>query len=434
MEKIGIIAEFNPFHKGHDYLLGTAHDIFPQAAVIVAMSGDFTQTGEAAIVSKHSRAKMAVQNGADLVIEIPVCGCTASAREFARTGVALLKKAGVKTLVFACEDPDKELIMLCASTLNKEDDTYTFTLKNALKAGDSFPVARAKALTKSLSSDNEAEYDLSKISDFLSKSNNILAVEYARAVLYFDNNMDIYPIERKESIHNDSEAAVTSEGIVSAAAIRTYIEEAVIPDHDEKTDRIKAADMLQNVMPVTASNMMTEDLSENEFVFTKDFDLLLHAALLANDDYTVFDDCNESLSNKIKNEVNNYRSISSFADSLKSKDITRTHIMRVLIHILLGIKADDTKALRSLSYAPYMRILASTGKGKELLSSIKENAGILLFMSPGEIKRDENNAWDIPDEVSRLLSLDIRSSDLHRAAMTARCHHSIPNEFTRKTE
>ena len=195
MHITGIIAEYNPFHNGHNYHLETAKKLSGADYVIVVMSPDFVQRGEPSIFDKYIRTEMALLSGADLVLELPVCYATGSAEYFAEGGVSLLDSLGVvDTLCFGGESEDLSLFLYLAGTLHNETDDFKSRLQSCLKQGLTFPQARCAALEETQDIIPDAS-----LQSFLSSPNNILGTEYCRAILKTDSSIRPLPVLRKGS-------------------------------------------------------------------------------------------------------------------------------------------------------------------------------------------------------------------------------------------
>ena len=178
MKVVGIVAEYNPFHNGHMYQMRKVKEETGADYVVVAMSGNFLQRGVPALCDKFIRTEMALQCGADLVIEIPTLWATASAEYYAHAGVSLLAATGIVThLAFGAETDDLDALLEISSVLKEEPDVYRAVLSNSIRTGNSFPVARKNALTTTLPHFKKEELD-----DILDNPNNILALEYLKAI------------------------------------------------------------------------------------------------------------------------------------------------------------------------------------------------------------------------------------------------------------
>lgn len=217
MRVVGIIAEFNPFHKGHKYLVDQVKHRLEPDAIIAVMSGNFVQRGEPAMWNKWVRARSAIENGIDLVFELPVCFATNSGEEFARGAIRTLKGLGVVTdLAFGSETGDKEGLENMAACLSSEDNSFSTHIKEALKTGLSYPAAYEKAF--------QIRFGEDPLSGAILKGpNDILALEYLKQNQLQDAKFNAFPIQRKGVGHDCGD---TLEMYASASVIRKQIKQA----------------------------------------------------------------------------------------------------------------------------------------------------------------------------------------------------------------
>ncbi len=420
MKKVGIIAEFNPFHNGHKYIIEHAKKELGADQVIIAMSGDFTQSGMPGVISKYERAKMAISGGADLVLCMPAVASSASAETFARCGVATLARAGVDTILFGAETDDLSLFEQISHVLSEEPSEYLDVLIERLRSGESFPAARETALISYF----EGKIMASIISDFLSHPNNILGIEYAKAVMKWELPIELHPTIRQYSDHHDDLPVAKGEKkMASGRAIRKIL---------TKKPYSFVKKQLISLMPILAASSLVELFQSDMILFEDDLNLMLHQRLISIDDFSMFLDCSEDLSNRILNLRDEYTGISSFAELLKTKDITLTRITRVLNHILLGITSQDATYLEEHDYLPYIHILAASATGKEHLSDLKSDDGLRVFASINELREMGRISADIPADIIRLLTLDVYAADIWRIAVTSKCKKPLPTEYTRR--
>ncbi len=391
MKVSGVITEYNPFHKGHRYQLDRIRKVTGCDYIIVVMSGDFVQRGLPAFSDKYSRAQMALSEGADLVVELPCRYATASAEFFARGGVDLLAACGlVDTLCFGMESINSGLsdavleVMTSDKSRILQDRTLEF-----LKEGLSYPAAREKALGQLL------DYPAEEIHDFLSSPNNILALEYEKALAC--HPMKSCPILRVGSGYHDTESA---EIFASASFLRK--------EYQDKRN----LDALAGFIPDSALGILKEySLTHNMEIHDIFSKLVFHKLLMLKDSgYTAYQDCSDELSAKIVKNIYRYDDFYSFADILKSKNLTHSRITRALLHILLDIKKEEYKA------PEYLRVLGFKRDSAPLLSAIKEKASVPLITK-------------VADADYNLLKQDIFASDLYRS-MTALSPSSY-NEMTK---
>ena len=211
MKTVGIIAEYNPFHNGHAYHIRKAKELTHADYCVVVMSGDFVQRGAPAIMDKYLRAESALLNGADLVLELPVCYSISSAEHFARSSVALLDKLGVvDTLCFGSECGDIRVLTEFAQALTDESPVFKKTLDREIRIGHTYPQARNTALEISAP-------HLTSYINVLTSPNNILGIEYCKALLFWKSTIVPYTVKRAGSSYHDNSLDT---GFCSALAIR----------------------------------------------------------------------------------------------------------------------------------------------------------------------------------------------------------------------
>lgn len=374
MKTVGIIAEYNPFHNGHLYQLKKAKEITGADFAVVVMSGDFTQRGTPAVFDKYTRCRLSLLAGADLCIELPVVYATASAEFFAKGAVSLLSALGVDALCFGSECGEIAPLREIASLLFAEPPAYKEALNKALKEGLSFPSARAVAVRKcahagSLSGmDAAASGSLSGMdvtaSDILGSPNNILGIEYLKALLALEKNGQHAPVPYTIKREGDGYLSHTlsEESFCSAMALRKGIAE-------------ENPDLLRYV-PESIRQEFADTCQTKSALCADDFSGMLFYKLLSEKDagYDAYLDVSSDLSDKIRKNLASFTTFSAFCEgSLKSKDITLTRLYRSLLHILLSIKKEDLPAV-----APYARILGFREASIEVFGCLsKENIPLL---------------------------------------------------------
>ena len=408
MKVTGIIAEYNPFHNGHLYQLTEARKKTDADFIIVVMSGDFMQRGTPAIINKWERTRMALLNGADLVLELPCVFATASANMFALGGISLLARTGVVTdLCFGAETDSITDFLTLAKFLNEEPDFFKNALKNELKTGISFPAARSSALSA------EASLPLSS-EKLLSSPNNILGIEYCKALFALSSSIKPHIIKREGSGYNDREVN-KQDRFASASAIRTVL---------LNPSKGRSSSDLSSFLPASSLDILKNSKNKLAFLSENDFSLLLHYQLLREMDlgFSSYSDVSKDLSNRIKNRISGFTSWSDFALSLKTKELTYTRINRALTHILLGI-TDDNFLFAKSNLPLYLRILGFSKNASLLLSSIKHNSSIPLISKLADAKNS------LSDASYDMLKADIFASDIYRTVKTAKTGQNDPNEF-----
>lgn len=394
MKVVGIVAEYNPFHKGHAYHIQKAKELTGSDYCIVVMSGDYTQRGVPAMIDKYSRAQMALSNGADLVFELPVRFATSSAEGFATSAISLLNATGIVTdLCFGSECGDVTKLTKIAKVLLEEPEEYKEVLKRELKNGHSYPVARNMALQGL----DCWDFDSLKI---LSMPNNILGIEYIKALLKTNSAMKPVTIKRKGSNYNDCSL---SELYSSALAIRSSI---------------ATTENLENIysdVPKNVYEIMKEKQNISFPIVPDDFSEMLHYKLLSEKDngFTDYIDVNADLSDRIVKNVYQYKNYESFCDLLKTKNMTYTRISRCLLHILLDLKTKET------IMPSYLRILGLNTRAGDLSKALKENCSLPLISKLADAKKQ------LSDEAFELLKEDVFASNLYDTVLS----HKFDGDF-----
>lgn len=363
MKTVGIIAEYNPFHNGHLYQLKKAKEITGADFAVVVMSGDFTQRGTPAVFDKYTRCRLSLLAGADLCIELPVVYATASAELFAKGAVSLLSALGVDALCFGSECGEIAPLREIASLLFAEPPAYKEALNKALKEGLSFPSARAVAVRKCAHAGSLPGVDAAA-SDVLASPNNILGIEYLKALLALEKNGQHAPVPYTIKREGDGYLSHTlsEESFCSAMALRKGIAEGN-PD-------------LLRYVPESIRQEFSDTCQTKSTLCADDFSGMLFYKLLSEKDagYDSYLDVSSDLSDKIRKNLGTFTTFSAFCEnSLKSKDITLTRVYRSLLHILLSIKKEDLPAA-----APYARILGFREASFEVFGCLsKENIPLL---------------------------------------------------------
>lgn len=408
MNVVGIIAEYNPFHSGHAYQIETLKQQTHADYVIVAMSGNFVQRGAPALTDKYTRTRMALSCGADLVLELPVLCATASAEYFARGGVSLLHSTGVVThLGFGTESDHSLLLTKIAAILTRSSCSLQQRIQQELKTGSSFPLARARALEEALFPDDTI--DSQALHTILSSPNNILAIEYLKALSLIPSSIEPVFVLRKGKGYHDT--GMTGD-FCSASAIRNYLRE----DPSDLSP-------LRNTMPESAFQLLAD--YPHPFLYEDDFSSLVHYKLLTEtpEQTAGYADSSPELANRMYHKRHAFVSFSQFCGLMKSKNTTYTRISRLLLHLLLNIPASGYAALASPSPIPYLRVLGFQKSAAPLLSSIKQNGQVPIITSPADA-----SCLLSPFGI-RCLETDIYGSDLYNLALTAKGARNLCSDY-----
>ncbi len=397
MNVTAIISEYNPLHKGHLYHIETARKETNADFCIAIMSGNFVQRGTPAILDKYTRAEAALKSGVDLVLELPAMYATASAEYFALGGVSLANKLGCVThLSFGSEYGQADKFLEAANLLLNEPDEMKIPLKEALKEGLSYPAARAYAVKVSHP----------ELADILETPNNILGVEYCKALLKLKSNIIPHTLKRQGQ---DYHSETADDGFASATGIRK-----LLGNQKFNQETILKSQLAPASYEHLSSYLDRAPLSED------DLSMLLRYKLITENrsHLTEYFGVNKELSNRIYKHLNEFENFSSFADLLKTKNITRTAINRALLHILLDIKASDVQEVTKRGCVDYIRVL---GFRKEAAGLLKE------FSDIPEIPLITNLS-----AAPVLCEIDIRADQIYQ--MCASQTYGIPyqNEYQRK--
>lgn len=365
MKTAAIISEYNPFHLGHKFHIHKTKELTGADYVLVIMSGHFVQRGAPALLDKYTRTKMALLGGADVVIELPTLYATSSAEYFAQGAVTLVHRLGVvDVLSFGSEEGAVTPFTDTASLLLAREKEIQATLQSLLKEGISYPVAKEQAVFRYSSFPEEHKR-------LLSSPNNILGLEYCKALLALDSRITPFTIPRRGQDFKDTHLPSASEFFASASAIR----HAVISS--------PCGNGISPFIPEECRETLSDALKSKTFLTEDDLSLMLYHQLLTHskDGFSQYLDCTQDLSDKICKNLPAYTGFSDFCSLLKSKDLTYARISRTLLHILLEL---TTPAFYRQSYAardyflPYAHLLGFRKSAGELLSAIKKNSRVPL--------------------------------------------------------
>ncbi len=379
MNIYGIIAEFNPFHNGHKYLLDKAKESSDSAAVVV-MSGNFTQRGEPAILEKHQRAKAALMCGADLIIELPVAFSVSGAQTFARGGVKLLSSLGsVNTLLFGSESGDTSRLSKTAEILN--DSKVHNEIYELVKTGVTFAAAREGAVRNIYGGD---------CADVLKYPNDNLAVEYICALNALRSKIKPEAVRRKGVSHD---ALQTDGGFASASFIR---------------EKIMNGGSAEGLLPAASYEIFKENL-EKGFAPAdyKKLDIAVLAFLrkATREDFINVPDVSEGIENRILSGARNARTLNEAFDNAKTKRYTHARIRRIVLCAFLGLRKTD-----AASGMPYLRVLGFSQKGREILHEAKKTASLPIVMRACDIQ-------SLDETAKRAFYLESTATDIFNLAL-----------------
>lgn len=399
----GIIAEYNPFHNGHAYQIEQARLLTGCDFLVVVMSGDYVQRGAPAVFDKYTRARMALACGADLVLELPVACSCASAEFFASGAVSLLDGLGcVDFLCFGSESGDLQSLLAPARILAKESPVFQEALRRGLSLGLSFPAARKEAFRACASNP-----------DILDLPNNILGIEYLKALLQRESIIKPVTIKREGQGYHDT---LLDSGFASASGIRRFLKQEEAP--------LSALPALKESLPDPVMEVLKDTLAHTLPVWEEDFSMLLRYELLRQSasDLTRYADISPDLGRRLKNCADKFSSFSEFAALVKTKDVTYTRITRALFHILLNLTEEDTRKSVSM---PYARILGFRKDHSRILGLLKKNSRIPIIPKAADYKN-----YLTPD-LQLLFEKDLFAANLYETIAAAKQKRAFLHDLKR---
>ena len=399
---LGIVAEYNPFHKGHLYHLKKSVESVQPDFTIAVMSGNFTQRGEPSIVDKWARTKMALENGIHVVLELPTLYACQTAELFATGAINILHQTGLVThITFGSEYDSIQNLGTIAKILAEEPFEYRELLKSYLDQGLSFPVARLNAVQQYII-DLKQENSLSPeiIENILGGSNSILAIEYLKALIKLKSSIQPIIIPRIGSSYNTT----AMEGQYSSA---TAIRKSILSGQDWH--------FVDNALPNISLKILKDsiNLGRGPVSINSLEQLLLGMIRQANpSEIATWMDVEEGLENRIKRYAVECTSIEDFLLKTKTKRYTYTRLQRILIHGLLGIKTSDvSKFHHNCHPSPgYIRLLGFNTQATPLLNRLKKTSHVPIITKPAHYYRHNSN------NINKMFEYDILATDLYALA------------------
>ena len=385
---VGIIGEYNPFHNGHKFHLEESKKIVHADYSVAIISGNFVQRGNVSIIDKWTKAEMALNNGIDLVVELPTIYSVSSAENFAYGAIKTLNSLNIIDYVsFGSESGDLDTLNLFADIFTKQPSEYVSLLNHELQKGISFPKARENAALMYLN-------DIRKYSNVLSSSNNILGIEYLKALKKTKSHIKPLTIKRQNVEYKDI-------GIKNNFASATSIREMLINNKLSKLPYV----MPKETYKIFYNNFQKGHIIKNLSNFEKEIIFSLRKMTL--NEIADLPDVSEGLEHNIKKAANSCNTLDEFMNIIKTKRYTNTRIQRILLYALLGITKKDMKD--SLKNIPYIRVLGFNDKGKELLSIISNNNKNVDIVT--SVKKYIDSS---PSKYSkRMLDIDINATNIY---------------------
>ena len=396
MKACGIVAEYNPLHTGHVYQMNKARQISQADCIIVVMSGNFVQRGEPAVIDKYARTRAALKAGADIVIELPVYYALSSAENFARGAVLTLNEMKAASICFGAETDNADRLAKISHAIISESPEYKAILNKALAEGLSYPAARQTALL---------EY-LPECKNIISGSNNILAIEYIKAILGNNLKMTYYPVLREGAGYNDD---TDNAEYASAFGIRKMI----MSGESEKLKVYLTPDMSEEISNSKNCPVSLDDFSN---IFNHKMLFLKQQCNINHTDFAEklaeYEDITAELANRFAAAFTGRDNITEFAMKVKSKNIVYSRICRCIMHIILEIKKTMSDLYNNI---PYIRLLGFNKTGQQYLGSIKKELDVPFITKAADYKNE--------------LSFELACSDIYSQAVYEKYEYVMKNEL-----
>ena len=409
----GIIAEFNPFHNGHKYIIDCAKKN-NSTHIAAAISGNFVERGDSAVISKFARAEQALKNGVDLVFEIPVSFSLSGANYYAKAGISILSSV-CNEIVFGSECGDIDILKNTADLL----DTYEVNelIKQYIKTGINFPSAREKALK------NQKLLNQNKILT-LKNPNDILGVEYIRAAkeLNLQSNLKFKTFKRQGAEHN---SLLTKNEFASASYLRNIILNSLNANKNENTDKNINNENIEHCkrfMPKSAFDILVNEYNSGRISDINNLYLAVKAKILLKNEEMFYNitDVSEGIEKKIIKAAQNSKTLDELYFNVKSKRYTLSRIRRIILNSFLDI--DNSYLQLPL---PYLRVLAFNKKGEEILKTTK-NKNLNIITS---LKKAEN----LNDAAKKLSKKEFDAGNIYSLTYNeVNNDKSFLNEYTQK--
>lgn len=371
----GIVAEFNPFHNGHKYIVDTLRNN-GKNTVTAVMSESFVQRGEGACVSPNERVRMALSCGVDLVLSLPVAYATASAERFADGGIQVLGSLGcIDSLGFGSENGNTEILQECARIIDSSE--FVSFLEKRLSEGVSFPVARQKAL---------GDMCGESFAETVRTPNNILGIEYIKAIKKNGFNIKPFAIKRIGVSHDSADAC---ESFCSASAIR---------------EMMKTETGFSRYMPKASADIFVSAIRNGKALW--DFSVIEKAILfklrtMGPDDFKNAPDVSEGLEFRFVEAVKTSVTLSEILEKVKTKRYTHSRLRRIALNAFLGITRDDI-----FEKVPYIRVLGFNNRGAQILKEAKDKSTLPIVTKSADINALSSNA-------QKAFELECRARDLY---------------------
>lgn len=409
MKILGIIAEYNPFHNGHLYHLQMSKAQVKTDGVICILSSSFLQRGEPGIVDKWQRTKMALKAGIDLVIELPTVYSLRSAEFFAYGGITLLEATGIVDYIsFGSESGDLEKLTQIASIFAHESPEFRNLISTYLDQGLSYPAARTRALVDyNHQFRDDFSFSAEELEQTTSSPNNILGLEYLKAIIRLDSGLIPITIPRIGSGYHETKIKAK---LASATAIRKEIKSNL-----EKRKPLLSKKILKTI-PASSAQVLRNNFAEGQGpIFSQDFSnqLLTLLRRAKVEDLTEIYDVRAGLENRIKEAAEKATTFSELIELIKTKRYTWTRIQRIVFHFLLNLTSLQCEYFDQLGGPQYLRILGFTPRGQKILSQMKESSKLPIITQLGNHFQRQQTSKPI----NQMLAIELLATNLYSLAL-----------------
>lgn len=413
MKVLGIVAEYNPFHNGHLYHLEQSKEACGADCAVSVMSGNFIQRGEPAIVEKRARAEMALRAGIDLILELPAVYSMSSAEFFANAAVKILDNlGGVDYLCFGSEAGNVDSLEKIAEILVQEPPRFKEFLRDSLATGKSYPSAREAALKAYVAELPESGIQIEEI---MKNSNNILGIEYLKALKRLGSAIRPLTIKRIGNTYNNE--SLTGD-VSSATSIRNHIR--LNPGIDSLME-------LKSVLPSSSLEILGREFNLGRGpVFPEAFSSILLSSLRRMTAAEISDlpYVSEGLENRIKEAAEKNISLEGLLDGIGTRRYTGTRIQRALFSLLTGMTGNELDRFNEFGGPQYIRILGFNDKGRQLLSKSRKKSILPIMTKPADYKKSCNPL------LSRMLEIEAASTDQYVLAFKSNEYGKSGLEYT----
>ncbi|AGB41373.1 putative nucleotidyltransferase [Halobacteroides halobius DSM 5150] len=408
MKVLGIITEYNPFHLGHKIHLQNSLNKSKADATICIMSGCFLQRGRPAIIDQWSRAKMALQVGVDLILQLPVVYSTRSAEYFAWAAVRSLEATKtVDYLSFGSESGNINSLKELGELLAKEPQQLSSLLQEKLKEGHSYPQARTKALTSYLKlKSSDFKVSPTKAEEIINNPNNILGLEYIKALINLNSSITPLTIKREGADYYSNKL----NNIASGSAIRNRIKK------NQQQNKPLIDQQIRQSLPNSTVEVLKNKFKDNLGpIFTNDFSQQLLTLLRRVDKNKLrnYENITGGLENRFKEAALKATSLQELINLIKTKRFTQTRIQRILIHLLLGLTKDQLTKFDTAYGPQYLRVLGFNQQGRQLLKLIKKKSNLPLITKVANHFKSKQTPRNLLQE---MLEYDLLANDLYTLA------------------